>query len=65
MLVLLDNTVLSNFALVRRAELIRVAFSDIATVPQVLAEFQAGVVRRRVLPCNALIRMILLIALIS
>lgn len=51
MLALLDNTVLSNFALINRAELIRIAFSDIATVPQVLAEFQAGVVRRRVLQC--------------
>lgn len=52
MLALLDNTVLSNFALISRAELIRIAFSDIATVPHVLAEFHAGVVRRRVPPTD-------------
>jgi len=44
MTLLLDNTVLSNFALVNRIELLATALgADIATTPQVLAEFRTGV----------------------
>ncbi|MCP4655049.1 MAG: DUF3368 domain-containing protein [bacterium] len=44
MIVLLDNTVLSNFALVDRIELIRhVLGTEAASTPQVIAEFDAGV----------------------
>ena len=44
MLVLLDNTVLSNFALVRRTDLLLSALGPAAsTTPQVMEEFQAGV----------------------
>ncbi len=44
MLVLLDNTVLSNFASVRRADLLQLALGPgAATTPQVMGEFLAGV----------------------
>ncbi len=44
MLFLLDNTVLSNFALVRRADLLLLALGpEIATTPEVVEEFLAGV----------------------
>jgi predicted nucleic acid-binding protein len=52
MLALLDNTVLSNFAIVRRTDLIRAALEEAATVPQVLDEFRAGVLRSRVPPID-------------
>lgn len=48
MLVLLDNTVLSNFALVRRADLLRLALGVAVTTPQVMEEFLAGVALGRV-----------------
>ena len=44
MIALLDNTVLSNFAIVARPELIRDALGDAAaTVEETFAEFQTGV----------------------
>jgi len=44
MLLLLDNTVLSNFALVGRIDLLTIAAeSRIATTPQVIKEFSEGV----------------------
>lgn len=48
MILLLDNTVLSNFALVNRIELLTNAFGNqIATTSQVLDEFEDGVARGR------------------
>ena len=52
MLALLDNTVLSNFAIVHRVELIRAAIEDAATVPLVLDEYRAGVRLGRVPPID-------------
>lgn len=52
MLALLDNTVLSNFAIIHRTDLIRVALEEAATVPQVLDEFRAGVLNGRVPPAD-------------
>lgn len=49
MMLLLDNTVLSNFALVGRIELLTNALgSQITTTPQVIDEFNNGVARGRV-----------------
>lgn len=43
-MIILDNTVLSNFAVVGQAELLLKAFGNVlATVPQVLNEFEEGV----------------------
>ena len=48
MMLLLDNTVLSNFALVNRIELLTKALgSQVATTPQVIGEFNDGVARGR------------------
>jgi len=48
MIPLVDNTVLSNFALVGRIELIPLALgSNVSTTTQVAAEFQDGVARGR------------------
>ena len=48
-MMLLDNTVLSNFALVGRMELLTVALgSQVATTPQVIDEFNEGIARGRV-----------------
>lgn len=42
--ILLDNTVLSNFAVVQRPELLRVAFGDVlATSEEVFKELNAGI----------------------
>jgi predicted nucleic acid-binding protein len=47
--VLLDNTVLSNFALVRQLQLLRQVLGHrAATVAQVIAEYERGVALRRV-----------------
>lgn len=49
MIELLDNTILSNFALVGSAHLIRLVLRDsAATTSEVLAEFERGVVLERV-----------------
>jgi predicted nucleic acid-binding protein len=49
MTVLLDNTVLSNFALVKRSDLLRKALGTAAaTTADVMAEFEAGVELGRV-----------------
>ncbi len=49
MLILLDTTVLSNFALVGRPDLLRLALgSEVAATPQVMAEIMAGVALGRV-----------------
>ena len=48
MILLVDNTVLSNFALIERIELIPLALgSNVSTTTQVVAEFQNGVARGR------------------
>lgn len=45
MTVLVDNTVLSNFALIERMDLLRLALSaHAATTPQVMREFRAGAI---------------------
>lgn len=50
MILLLDNTVLSNFATVRRPDLLRAAFGDqLATSQEAFDELQAGI-RSGVLP---------------
>lgn len=44
MIALLDNTVLSNFALIQQISLLKDVFGSTATIPtQVMAEFQQGV----------------------
>ena len=48
-MVLIDNTVLSNFAKVGRADLIRKVFNRVYVTEQVLEEFRRGV-KRGVLP---------------
>ncbi len=48
-MVLVDNTVLSNFAKVNRLDLLRKAFEKIYVTEQVLEEFKLGV-KRGVLP---------------
>jgi predicted nucleic acid-binding protein len=53
MMLLLDNTVLSNFALVGRIELLTKALgSQVATTPQVMDEFNEGIARGRVPETN-------------
>lgn len=48
MMLLLDNTVLSNFALVNRIELLTKALGNqVATTPQVIDEFKDGIARGR------------------
>ena len=48
MIVLVDNTVLSNFALVNRIELLAEALGNqVTTTPQVIGEFVEGVARGR------------------
>jgi hypothetical protein len=42
-LVLLDNTVLSNFAFVRRPDLITKLWENCATTPQAWSELQRGI----------------------
>jgi len=48
-MVLVDNTVLSNFAKVNRLDLLRKAFDRVYVTKQVLEEFRLGV-KRGVLP---------------
>jgi predicted nucleic acid-binding protein len=53
MTVLLDNTVLSNFATVRRSELIRAAFVEqVATTEHAFQEMQDGAAIGKIPPCN-------------
>lgn len=49
---LLDNTVLTNFALVGRVDLVLGLSAEVATTPAVIAEYRAGVAGRG-LPANA------------
>lgn len=50
-LVLLDNTALTNFALVNRPDLILNLWgTDCATTPDVIAEYHAGVISRGLPP---------------
>lgn len=52
MLALLDNTVLSNFAIIHRTDLIHLAFDEAATASQILDEYRAGVLIGRVPPVD-------------
>jgi predicted nucleic acid-binding protein len=53
MIVLLDNTVLSNFALIRQADLLKQLFGDLATTTsQVMVEFELGIQLRRLPTTN-------------
>ena len=53
MTLFLDNTLLSNFALIGQTDLLRVAVGELAAVPaQVMAEYVEGVKRRRVPSVN-------------
>lgn len=50
---LLDNTVMSNFAIVRRPDLLRVAFGEtLATPQQAFDELQAGIEARKLPPLD-------------
>ena len=50
-LVLLDNTVLTNFALIHRADLVLDLWAEAgATTPAVMAEYQVGVTARNLQP---------------
>jgi predicted nucleic acid-binding protein len=51
-LVILDNTVLSNFALVQRTDLVTGIWKNCATTPDAWNEFMAGVILKR-LPARA------------
>jgi len=50
-MVLVDNTVLSNFAKVNRLDLLKKAFEKLYVTEQVLEEFKKGV-KRGVLPIS-------------
>lgn len=53
MILLLDNTVLSNFALVGRTDLLPIALPlNVSTTPQVMDEFRTGVERGKLPPTN-------------
>lgn len=53
MTVLLDNTVLFNFSLIGRPELVRAAFVEqVGTTDQVLQEMQDGVEIGKIPPCD-------------
>lgn len=53
MTVLLDNTVLSNFSIVRRPDLVRVAFVEkVGTTEQAFREMQDGVEIGRIPACD-------------
>jgi predicted nucleic acid-binding protein len=53
MIVLLDNTVLSNFALVESLDLLaRAVVPHAATTGHVIREFEAGIVTRRLAPAE-------------
>lgn len=47
-MILVDNTVLSNFALVGRPDLLRAALKTAVTVPPIWTEFEAGISLGRV-----------------
>jgi len=49
---ILDNTVLSNFAHIRRPDLLRLALPEAAVVSHVLAEMETGVASGRIPSCN-------------
>jgi predicted nucleic acid-binding protein len=50
--ILLDTTVLSNFAHIERLDLLCLALPEAATTPQVLAELERGVTSGHVPACN-------------
>ena len=52
-MVLVDNTVLSNFAKVNRLDLLKKAFEKLYVTEQVLEEFKKGV-KRGILPSISL-----------
>jgi predicted nucleic acid-binding protein len=54
MLVLLDNTVMSNFSSVQHPELVRLALAgqEVGTTEQAFAEMQAGVRKGKIPPCD-------------
>jgi predicted nucleic acid-binding protein len=53
MTVLLDNTVLSNFSIVRRPDLVRAAFVEqVGTTEQAFQEMQDGVAVGKIPACN-------------
>jgi len=53
MIVLLDNTVLSNFSSIRRPDLVRLALGETAaTVTEAFAEYAAGVQAGKIPGCD-------------
>jgi predicted nucleic acid-binding protein len=50
--ILLDTTVLSNFAHIERSDLLRLALPDAYTTPQVMAELQSGMMSGRLPACD-------------
>ncbi len=53
MIVLLDNTVLSNFSSVERPDLVQLALGEmVATVEEAYAELQAGIQLGKLPPCD-------------
>jgi predicted nucleic acid-binding protein len=53
MTVLLDNTILSNFSLVQRPDLVRLAFIEaVVTTTHVLEEMQAGITIGKIPACD-------------
>ena len=51
-MILLDNTVLSNFAHVERPDLLRLALPDAHVTPQVMSELENGVALGRLPDCD-------------
>jgi predicted nucleic acid-binding protein len=50
--ILLDTTVLSNFARMERSDLLRLALPEAATTPQVMVELQEGVAAGHLPDCD-------------
>jgi predicted nucleic acid-binding protein len=50
--ILLDTTVLSNFAHIERLDLLRLALPDAATTPHVVAELERGLAAGYLPPCD-------------
>jgi len=51
--ILLDNTILSNFSILRRPDLVRQAFlEEVVTTKHVFREIQVGVTIGRIPPCD-------------
>ena len=51
-MILLDTTVLGNFARIGRSDLLRLALPEASTTPQVMTELAEGIAGGHVLDCD-------------